>query len=81
MATRYLTEDDIRDILFEDSGSEGFISDDFDTDEHVEDIIGKFIYLFCLLFAICLFHYVCNLAVMYAAYLCLPNYYQNCKYY
>lgn len=43
MASRYLTEDEIRDILCEDSGSEGFVSDSFDTDEEVEDCIGKFV--------------------------------------
>lgn len=46
MASCYLKEDEIQDILCEDSGSEGFIHDDFDTDKEVEDIIVK-ILIFC----------------------------------
>lgn len=75
MASRYLTEDEIRGILCEDSGSEGFISDDFDTDREAEDIIGKFLCIFCVYnLSLVMFGYVSKSAA-YAACLCLSNYF------
>lgn len=55
--TPYLKGYEIYDILCEDSGYEGFISDNFHIDKEIEYSIGKLFVFLCLLLINWVFHY------------------------